>query len=445
MPKTNPNTEHSTPELEDLLNEMQQVPPREAKKAAFTRARFYSAVDTKISGSHTQNKTNPFSRFKETYAMFTPKLRAVVTTSIIILLIGTFLFGSAGITAAVAARALPGDTLYPVKTSINQARLQLTSSIADRVNLNLKFAQLHLDELKLLIANNRYGDLEEAISAYESRIQKALSDLSILQKQDPQAAELLYSNLVTTLNEYAVILQGLSIAIPREQVPLVEGAIHFSQSAGQYVDDFEFTGFVEEMTPEYWLVSGHKVFITTNTEIEDGITIGHKVKVEAWTDAAGSLFASEIDKSSEYDELEMDDDQKFIDYVEEITPTYWMINGLRFNITPETEVVGTIKVGDLVKVKFAVASDGSYYLLKVKSAYADDDMDDDLDDDMDDDLDDDMDDDVDDDMDDDVDDDMDDDADDMDDDLDDDMDDDLDDDMDDDLDDDDDDDETDDD
>ena len=122
----------------------------------------------------------------------------------------------------------------------------------------------------------------------------------------------------------------------------------------------------------------------------------------------------------------------------------WVISGFNVGIGPDTELEGSLEIGDWVEVEAISLEDGSLLALEITGPEydgmdddSDDDMYDDSDDDMDDDSDDDMDDDSDDDMDDDSDDDVDDDSDDdMDDDSDDDMDDDSDDDMDDDSDDD---------
>ncbi len=117
-------------------------------------------------------------------------------------------------------------------------------------------------------------------------------------------------------------------------------------------EDVEFHGTIESKGSGAWVVSGISVAVDAQTELKGALEVGALVKVEALTQADGSLLALEIyGEGADMETTDVDDD-------------------------------------------------------------SDDDMDDDSDDDMDDDSDDDMDDDSDDDMDDDSDDDMDDDSDD---------------------------------
>jgi len=128
-----------------------------------------------------------------------------------------------------------------------------------------------------------------------------------------------------------------------------------------------------------------------------------------------------------------EEDVEFYGVIEEQGTSSWVISGVTVSVGPETEIKGTLEIGDLVKVEAVIQQDGSLFALEIYldiDGSSDDDLDDESDDDLDDDSDDDLDDDSDDDLDDDSDDDLDDDSDD---DLDDDSDDDLDDDSDDDL------------
>ena len=71
--------------------------------------------------------------------------------SIIIILIALFFFGGIGITGVAAQSAIPGDSLYSVKTSIEETRLSLANDASDRAKMNLRFAEERLEEIGLLI------------------------------------------------------------------------------------------------------------------------------------------------------------------------------------------------------------------------------------------------------------------------------------------------------
>jgi hypothetical protein len=76
----------------------------------------------------------------------------------------------------------------------------------------------------------------------------------------------------------------------------------------------EFTGTVESIAPDMWVVDGTTVLITADTEIKDGIQVGDMVKVEAFMDVDGNLVAHEIDFAESDDqhdgeEFELEDDE----------------------------------------------------------------------------------------------------------------------------------------
>jgi len=80
------------------------------------------------------------------------------------------------------------------------------------------------------------------------------------------------------------------------------------------VDKQEFTGTVESIGPDAWVVDGTTLLISPDTEIEDGIQVGDMVKVEAVVDAEGNLVAHEIDyaeQDGEHDgeEMNSEDDE----------------------------------------------------------------------------------------------------------------------------------------
>ncbi len=59
-------------------------------------------------------------------------------------------------------------------------------------------------------------------------------------------------------------------------------------------EDVEFLGLIESMEEESWMISGIQVTVDAQTEIKGAFEIGDLVKVEALTQADGSLLALEI-------------------------------------------------------------------------------------------------------------------------------------------------------
>jgi len=65
--------------------------------------------------------------------------------------IAALLFGGGGTTAALAERSYPGDTLYPVKRFVENARIFLAKKPVLRMKLRQLFVKKRLNELKKVL------------------------------------------------------------------------------------------------------------------------------------------------------------------------------------------------------------------------------------------------------------------------------------------------------
>ncbi|HET7009765.1 MAG TPA: DUF5666 domain-containing protein [Anaerolineales bacterium] len=160
-------------------------------------------------------------------------------------------------------------------------------------------------------------------------------------------------------------------------------------------DELHFSGLVETINPDNWVIGGTTFLVDLDTEIEDGIVLGDLVKVEATLQADGSYLAREIefDNSGPGSSSADDQDTDFFGQVTAMDAGSWVVGGLTFVITPETEVKDVIALGDFVKVEAIVGADGSLTALEIElddenDAFDDDDLDDDDDEDGEDDVDD---------------------------------------------------------
>ncbi len=71
--------------------------------------------------------------------------------------------------------ALPGDSLYPVKTSVEAARLTLAFSQAKAVTLRLEFSERRLDEIEALVNANRLAQVPGTLEAYTAQVHAAIT------------------------------------------------------------------------------------------------------------------------------------------------------------------------------------------------------------------------------------------------------------------------------
>ncbi len=147
-------------------------------------------------------------------------------------------------------------------------------------------------------------------------------------------------------------------------------------------DEFEFTGPVESMSSDLWIVDGMTLTITSQTEIEGQIKLGDLVKVEARSGEQGVLIATEIKlfEEDETDDDEFDEDEiEFTGLVEAITGDVWTVAGIQVTVTSDTEIEDVIEVGDFVKVETERDTEGSFTATEIELV-DDDDMDDEDDD-----------------------------------------------------------------
>ncbi len=141
-------------------------------------------------------------------------------------------------------------------------------------------------------------------------------------------------------------------------------------------ENLETTGYLDEFEMDYLIVDGIRYEITMDTEIEEEIVLGDFVKVKYYEEEE-LLIALEVElEDEEFEEFEVKG------YVDEYEEGYIIVDGVRYELTMDTEIEDEIEVGDFVKVKY-YEDEETLIALEVELE-DDDEMDDDMDDDMDD-------------------------------------------------------------
>jgi hypothetical protein len=120
-------------------------------------------------------------------------------------------FAGAG-TAAAAQGALPGDALYPVKVSVNEAvEVALATTPVAKAQVQAKLAERRVEEAEVLAAQ---GELTPDTSAelaanFETHAQAAAELTEDVAAQDPDAGAELKTNLGSSLAAHSAILATL--------------------------------------------------------------------------------------------------------------------------------------------------------------------------------------------------------------------------------------------
>ena len=299
--------EMDDPEFEALIRLLRPVEARDPNTMMSGRVNFEAELDYMLmnraqygfgwlAGILLSNR-----KAKEKPLMNSSAPRIVFSALAVIIVIFVLLFGSAGATVYAAQSALPGDTLYSLKTGLEQTQVNLSRDAANRAQLHLDFADRRLSETAVLIEEGRFNDIGAATAELEYHIQQAIGELQTVALGDPLRAETLAGDITSALTRYASTLSGMLANVPESVRPDVERAIQSSQFAGgnSSMDDsqeeIEISGTVEEIGPDGWLINGQFVAIDAGSEIEDDIQVGDIVKIHAIQNEDGSLTAREIE------------------------------------------------------------------------------------------------------------------------------------------------------
>ena len=231
-----------------------------------------------------------------------------VSTFIVLLVVVVMLFGGASATAYASQSALPGDALYPIKTSLEQTQAALARDAYSQAQIYMQFAQRRLDEINELVQEGRYSDVEIASSEFEYHIQQAIDALQTVMEGDAERGAVLSQEISQALLDYALTLKTVLVNIPDPVKPSVEKALLVSESGAG--EGLELVGVVLTVTDSSLEIVDYPnpIIISELTEIEGAINSGDTVKVHLIVTADGTRIAREIELASSLDEDEVGDD-----------------------------------------------------------------------------------------------------------------------------------------
>lgn len=131
---------------------------------------------------------------------------------------------------------------------------------------------------------------------------------------------------------------------------------------------FEFTGVVQTIGDETWMISGIDVAVNDRTEIKDSLVVGDVVKVEGQITPEGVWLAREIKAADDDDDTA---EFEFIGLVETIDP--WVVAGISLATDEWTEIDTAVEPDSLVKVEGIILADGTWLAEEIKLLDDDDD------------------------------------------------------------------------
>lgn len=141
-----------------------------------------------------------------------------------------------------------------------------------------------------------------------------------------------------------------------------DGVIEVQNEDGDWVpiageSAFELVGELESTDP--WVVAGTTLETNESTQIEEGLEAGDLVRAQGTVLEDGTWVAYSIELAEE----ETDPIIILIGVVDSIDP--WLVNGIEFNVTDETDIQGDISVGMIVRVEILLLEDGTWEVISI--------------------------------------------------------------------------------
>jgi hypothetical protein len=122
---------------------------------------------------------------------------------------------------------------------------------------------------------------------------------------------------------------------------------------------FEFTGIVQEIADQSWLISDIPITLDENTALDEGLMVGDLVRVQGLILEDNTWLATSItrffDENSAFE---------FVGTLDSMNP--WMVSGISFEVREWTAVDEGLVVGDLVRVAGQILPDGTWLASEVR-------------------------------------------------------------------------------
>lgn len=157
--------------------------------------------------------------------------------------------GILGTTAGVAwasTEALPGDSLYGVKRSIEEARLALTWTATGDAALLIKFADERLNEIEALLAGGREDDISLPLGGYEDMITRLIEVAEEAQRSGKPGS---LEHLQTSLAQNIRTLESVQSQVSTKAQEAIRSAIERSNHGREVIEYIRQGGDPSDLAP----------------------------------------------------------------------------------------------------------------------------------------------------------------------------------------------------
>jgi hypothetical protein len=179
------------------------------------------------------------------------KPQLVFKPLLIVLLVIFFVTSGSGV-ALAAQSALPGESLYPVKISLEQVSLAVSLSDAGDASLHIRYSERRVKEMQVLEAIGEYTKIEKPLYNYQYQINQAVSLIRKISDKDAVQGKTLAQALQQALSSETEQLSGMTQVAPQNVQGNLIQALQVSQSgliaANQVIDKLEAGGVTPTKT-----------------------------------------------------------------------------------------------------------------------------------------------------------------------------------------------------
>ncbi len=141
-----------------------------------------------------------------------PVFKAILIAALLIVMISVSSF-----TAYAAQSSLPGETLYPIKSTIEDIRLSITVSPKAKLDLTLDYTNRRMGEIRSLVASGKILPAQTS-DRYQQELDDALQLAAQLNDQQIQAALLMIKSQAQT---QGMTVDELIASLPDQASPAI--------------------------------------------------------------------------------------------------------------------------------------------------------------------------------------------------------------------------------
>jgi len=206
----------------------------------------------------------------QSHGFFHPlHLRLAITAITIVALV----FGLLS-TGLVSASALPGDTFYPVKLTLEQIQLSVASSTIQRLSLQDQFDERRAQEVNQLTDANRSANVTFSGIPAKMNGDWLVAGIKLdLTQQDSQQLEGMQGYVVQVTGE----TEGDTVKVAQVQPK-----------------ELTISGKIDGIDTGYWVIAGVKVSVDQHLVTGVEPSVGQQVNVTAMRQNNGALIASTV-------------------------------------------------------------------------------------------------------------------------------------------------------